>query len=152
MVFFCVCQKVLLCHYSAQFSIQNSDYGKQQILKVFFSEQVNCPNVVCGLGGISFDTEKPWMSTSYQWWRSLLSLFCTHGFLHLVMIVLGEWMLLRQVERSTGSWRAAIIYTVSGVCGGMVSESVSESGGGLRADREQQSSTPTLTKSNHVCC
>ncbi|XP_067657529.1 uncharacterized protein [Haliotis asinina] len=87
--------------------------------------QVNCPSEICQMGGMSSDTHKPWLPSSYQWWRPLLSLVYTHGVVHLLLLLLAEWMLLRQVEMSAGCLRMGIIYVLCGVAGGMCASVIS---------------------------
>ncbi|XP_046585059.1 uncharacterized protein LOC124292029 [Haliotis rubra] len=87
--------------------------------------QVNCPSEVCKMGGMSSDTHKPWLPSSYQWWRPLLSLMYTHGVVHLLLLLLAEWLLLRQVEMSAGCLRVGIIYVLCGVAGGMCASVIS---------------------------
>ncbi|XP_071091221.1 inactive rhomboid protein 1-like [Haliotis cracherodii] len=87
--------------------------------------QVNCPSEICQMGGMSSNIHKPWLPSSYQWWRPLLSLVYTHGVVHLLLLLLAEWLLLRQVEMSAGCLRVAIIYFICGAAGGMCASVVS---------------------------
>ncbi|XP_046373835.1 inactive rhomboid protein 1-like isoform X2 [Haliotis rufescens] len=87
--------------------------------------QVNCPSEICQMGGMSSNIHKPWLPSSFQWWRPLLSLVYTHGVVHLLLLLVAEWLLLRQVEMSAGCLRVAVIYFICGAAGGMCASVVS---------------------------
>lgn len=59
-----------------------------------------------------------------QWWRLLTCCFVHIGALHLLMNMLGLWMIGPMLERMFGRWRYLLIYLISGL-GGSVAMCVS---------------------------
>lgn len=80
---------------------------------------------VCKVGLLEIQSAKkmPWLADHpNQFWRVFPSLVHTYGFLHCVLILMLEWILMRQLEISAGWLRLALIYTFCGVLGSLVSE------------------------------
>ncbi|KAJ8916104.1 hypothetical protein NQ315_004471, partial [Exocentrus adspersus] len=77
--------------------------------------QVSCLNDVCGMLPFYFP------ETPDQFYRLWTSLFLHAGILQLMITVLIQYFLMRDLEKLTGSLRIGIIYIGSGVAGNLAS-------------------------------
>ncbi|KAJ8926529.1 hypothetical protein NQ314_021131, partial [Rhamnusium bicolor] len=77
--------------------------------------QVSCLNDVCGMLPFYFP------ETPDQFYRLWTSLFLHAGVLQLMISVLIQYFLMRDLEKLTGSLRIGIIYIGSGVAGNLAS-------------------------------
>ncbi|KAK3603023.1 hypothetical protein CHS0354_037771 [Potamilus streckersoni] len=84
--------------------------------------QVNCLGSVCkmGLDGYGMDRQTWLPKETFQWWRLPLSLLYHHGVIDTVIVLATEFLLMRQIERTVGWLRIALIYILSGVSGLMI--------------------------------
>ncbi|XP_071169701.1 uncharacterized protein [Mytilus edulis] len=88
--------------------------------------QVNCINSICGMGGISSNSDKPWLPDNpAQWWRLPLSIVYHHGIIHVVIIGAIHFLIMRTMERSIGWLRIMVVYVLSGI-GGILAASILE--------------------------
>lgn len=77
--------------------------------------QVSCLADICGM--ISFlDPEKP--DQVYRLWTSL---FLHGGLLHLIITIIFQYVVMRDLEKMAGPTRIAIIYLGSGLAGNLAS-------------------------------
>ncbi|CAL2038669.1 unnamed protein product [Caenorhabditis brenneri] len=74
--------------------------------------QVNCFSGVCGM--IPFFSDSP-----NQFYRLFTSLFVHAGVFHLVLTVIFQWYIMRDMEFMIGSTRMAILYFLSGIGGNL---------------------------------
>jgi len=77
--------------------------------------QVSCITDVCGLSGFLFDNQPD------QFYRALLPTFMHAGIFHLLISLVFQVTILRDMEKLAGWWRIAIVYMSSGVGGTMLS-------------------------------
>lgn len=77
--------------------------------------QVSCLNDVCGMIPFYFP------ETPDQFYRLFTSLFLHAGILQLMVTVLIQYFLMRDLEKLTGSLRIGIVYLGSGVAGNLAS-------------------------------
>jgi len=77
--------------------------------------QVSCITDVCGLSGFLFDNQPD------QFYRALLPTFMHAGVFHLLISLVFQVTILRDMEKLAGWWRIAIVYMSSGVGGTMLS-------------------------------
>lgn len=77
--------------------------------------QVSCLNDVCGMVDFYFP------DTPDQFYRLWTSLFLHAGILQLIITVVVQYFLMRDLEKLTGSLRIGIIYIGSGVAGNLAS-------------------------------
>jgi len=77
--------------------------------------QVSCITSICGLSGFLFD------DTPDQFYRALLPTFMHSGVVHLLITLVFQATILRDMEKFAGWWRISIIYLASGVGGTMLS-------------------------------
>ncbi|CAH1794931.1 unnamed protein product [Owenia fusiformis] len=83
--------------------------------EAFLCSQVNCLSEICGM--IAFgDPNKP-----DQFYRLWTSLFLHAGLFHLVLSILFQIFIMRDMEKMAGCIRIAIIYTLSGIAGNLAS-------------------------------
>lgn len=87
----------------------------QKMHRNCFFFQVSCLDDVCGMIPFYFP-QKP-----DQFYRLWTSLFLHAGILQLVITVLIQHFLMRDLEKLTGSLRIGIIYIGSGVAGNLAS-------------------------------
>lgn len=92
-----------------------------QFRKGFFHEnatlcsQVSCVTDICGLSGFLFD------DIPDQFYRALLPTFMHAGIIHLVITLVFQATILRDMEKFAGWWRIGFIYFASGIGGTMLS-------------------------------
>lgn len=92
-----------------------------QFRKGFFHDnatlcsQVSCVTDICGLSGFLFD------DIPDQFYRALLPTFMHAGIIHLVITLVFQATILRDMEKFAGWWRIGFIYFASGIGGTMLS-------------------------------
>ncbi|XP_033101219.1 inactive rhomboid protein 2-like, partial [Anneissia japonica] len=74
--------------------------------------QINCLEDVCKMEiGVKANSEAPFYSWHpNQWWRFFLPVFYHNGIIHLLLVEIAQWIVLRPIEGIAGSVRVAIIY------------------------------------------
>ena len=78
--------------------------------------QVNCLAGICNIGNLVASADQPWIpSRPDQWWRLPLSLLYHHGFVHVAMVTVIQWLIMRQIEQTAGWLRMFLIYFISGM-------------------------------------
>lgn len=77
--------------------------------------QVSCITDVCGLSGFLFDNQPD------QFYRAVLPTFMHAGVFHLLISLVFQVTILRDMEKLCGWWRIAIVYLASGIGGTMLS-------------------------------
>jgi rhomboid protease GluP len=70
---------------------------------------------------VRMGAEVPSLIRQGEWWRLLAPTFLHSGLLHICMNGFGLWMLGSFVERLFGTSRFVVLYTVSGLCGTLLS-------------------------------
>lgn len=80
--------------------------------------QANCLSKICGFAGLTTDKEKPYQpSFANQVWRLWLALLLHHGFLEVILIIILQLIICRQLETMAGWFRILLIYVSSGSLG-----------------------------------
>lgn len=77
--------------------------------------QVSCITNVCGLSGFLFD------NIPDQFYRALMPTFMHAGVIHLLITLVFQATILRDMEKFAGWWRITFIYCLSGIGGTMLS-------------------------------
>ncbi|XP_057310794.1 inactive rhomboid protein 1-like [Hydractinia symbiolongicarpus] len=75
--------------------------------------QVDCLSSTCGL--LPFANE----NQPDQFYRLWLSLFLNAGILHVVLILIFNFTILRDIEKMAGWLRTGLIFILSGICGNL---------------------------------
>ncbi|GAB1610297.1 inactive rhomboid protein 2-like [Argonauta hians] len=83
--------------------------------EAFLCSQVDCLDQICGMMPFVYK-QKP-----DQFYRLFTTLFLHAGALHLLVTLVFQLLLMRDLEKLTGSTRIAIIYIVSGIAGNFAS-------------------------------
>ncbi|ESO93377.1 hypothetical protein LOTGIDRAFT_119360 [Lottia gigantea] len=81
----------------------------------YLCAQVDCMSQICGM--ITFYTE----GLPDQFYRLWTSLFLHGGLFHLIITVIFQWFVMRDMEKLSGALRMAIIYLGSGIGGNLAS-------------------------------
>ena len=73
------------------------------------------------MGGLDPNSDQPWLANKpRQWWRIPLSIIYHHGVIHVVVVCIMEFLIMRVMEKSVGWLRIMLVYVLSGIGGILV--------------------------------